>query len=125
MMRGAILCLTVVLSLVSISAFAPAVGPIQQHHPHAKSEGLSSADMRLFMSESKKSKLKSGLDENMRNKLVTESIAPWRTVRLFLYFSFGSGAFIGGLINLSGTIAAVTANNPDLNMNTEVGCRMR
>jgi hypothetical protein len=63
-------------------------------------------------------KKKGGLDGNMRNKLVTESIAPWRTLRLFLYFSFGSGAFIGGLVNGSGAIAA--SASPEFNLQTEV-----
>ena len=56
----------------------------------------------------------------MRNKLVTESIAPWRTVRLFFYFAFGSGALIGGIITLTGFVAALTSANEDLNVNTEV-----
>lgn len=59
-----------------------------------------------------------GLDESMRNKLVTESIAPWRTLRLFLYGSLGSGAFIGGLINGSGAIAA--SASPEFNLQTEL-----
>ncbi len=63
-------------------------------------------------------KKKGGLDESMRNKLLTESIAPWRTIRLFLYGSFGSGAFIGGLVNGSGAIAAMAS--PEFNMQTEV-----
>ena len=54
----------------------------------------------------------------MRSKLVTESIAPWRTLRLFLYGALGSGAFIGGLINTSGAIAG--SNRPEFNLNTEV-----
>jgi hypothetical protein len=63
-------------------------------------------------------KKSSGLEEGMRSKLVTESIAPWRTVRLFLYGALGSGAFVGGLINTSGAIAA--SNSPDFNLQTEV-----
>lgn len=63
-------------------------------------------------------KKKGGLDESMRNKLLTESIAPWRTLRLFLYGSFGSGAFIGGLINGSGAIAA--SNSPEFSLQTEL-----
>jgi hypothetical protein len=63
-------------------------------------------------------KKKGGLDGNMRNKLVTESIAPWRTLRLFLYGSLGSGAFIGGLINGSGAIAG--SGKPEFNLQTEV-----
>mmetsp|Transcript_13997 Transcript_13997/g.35207 ORF Transcript_13997/g.35207 Transcript_13997/m.35207 type:complete len:338 (-) Transcript_13997:132-1145(-) len=63
-------------------------------------------------------KKKGGLDESMRNKLVTESIAPWRTLRLFVYGSFGSGAFIGGLINGSGAIAAMSS--PEFNLQSEL-----
>ncbi|KAG7365276.1 DUF3493 domain containing protein [Nitzschia inconspicua] len=63
-------------------------------------------------------KKKGGLEEGMRNKLVTESIAPWRTIRLFLYGALGSGAFVGGLINLSGAVAA--SNSPDFNLQTEL-----
>ena len=61
---------------------------------------------------------KGGLEENLKQKLITESIAPWRNLRLFLYFALGSGAFIGGLINGSGAIAK--SASPDFNLNTEV-----
>ena len=53
-------------------------------------------------------KKKSGLDGNVRTKLLSESIAPWRSLRLFLYISFASGALIGGLITLSGTAALLS-----------------
>jgi hypothetical protein len=69
-------------------------------------------------SETPKVKGAGGLKEGMRNKLVTESIAPWRTIRLFLYGALGSGAFVGGLINLSGALAA--SSSPDFNLQTEV-----
>lgn len=68
-----------------------------------------------LLSEPKK---KGGLDAGMRSKLVSESIAPWRTLRLFLYGALGSGAFIGGLINISGAVAK--SNSPDFDLNTEV-----
>lgn len=61
---------------------------------------------------------KGGLDEGLRNKLVTESIAPWRTLRLFLYGSLGSGAFVGGLVNTSGAVAA--SKSPEFNLNAEL-----
>jgi Low psii accumulation1 / Rep27 len=86
-------------------------------HPHGRS-GITSTE--LYSSNEGKTKKKKGLDENLRNKLVTESIAPWRTVRLFLYFSCGSGALIGGLITLTGFIAALSNGKEDLNVNTEV-----
>ena len=62
---------------------------------------------------------KGGLDPSVRSKLVTESIAPWRTLRLFLYFSAGSGALIGGLITLSGVAAALSGAKPDVDLNVE------
>lgn len=65
-------------------------------------------------------KRKGPFDEGLRNKLVSESIAPWRTLRLFLYFSLGSGAFIGGLITLSATAAALSSGREDFDINTEV-----
>jgi hypothetical protein len=72
----------------------------------------------LLHAEKKK---KGGLDENVRNKLVTESIAPWRSLRLFLYAALGSGAFLGGLVNLSETLAAMSgAKGPEVDMSTEV-----
>ena len=62
-----------------------------------------------------------GLDPEMRSKLLSESIAPWRTVRLFLYVAAGSGAFLGGLITLSGVAAALSGARTDVDLNTEVG----
>ena len=61
---------------------------------------------------------KGGLETGLRSKLVSESIAPWRTLRLFAYGALGSGAFIGGLINISGAVA--NSKSPDFNLNTEV-----
>ena len=62
-----------------------------------------------------------GLDESVRTKLVSESIAPWRTLRLFLYFSLGSGALVGGLITLTG-LTALLSGAKEGNVNTEVNC---
>lgn len=69
--------------------------------------------------ESAKKEKRGGLDESVRTKLVSESIAPWRTLRLFLYGALGSGAFIGGLVTLTGT-AAILAGNKEGDINTEV-----
>lgn len=66
-----------------------------------------------------KTNKKGGLDAKVRSKLLTESIAPWRTLRLFLYFSAGSGALIGGLITLSGVAAALGGAKPDVDLNVE------
>lgn len=53
------------------------------------------------------------------NKLLEETVAPWRPLRLFLYFSAASGAFVGGLITLSGALAAMNGLRDDVDMNTE------
>jgi Low psii accumulation1 / Rep27 len=76
-----------------------------------------SSSLLIVRAEKKKGK-EGGLDETMRTKLVTESIAPWRTLRLFLYGALGSGAFIGGL--LSGSAAIAGSASPEFNLNTEV-----
>jgi hypothetical protein len=68
----------------------------------------------------KKKKSTAGFDEGLRSKLVSESIAPWRTVRLFFYASLGTGALIGGLVTLSGTAAALSGARPDLDLNEQV-----
>jgi hypothetical protein len=60
------------------------------------------------------------LDENVKNRLVKETIAPWRPLRLFLYFALGSGATIGGFIALTGTVAALSGARPDADLNAEV-----
>jgi hypothetical protein len=65
-------------------------------------------------------KKKGAFDEGLRTKLVSESIAPWRTLRLFLYGALGSGAAVGGFITLAGTLAAASGARTDLDMNTEV-----
>jgi hypothetical protein len=65
-------------------------------------------------------KKKTGIDEKVRTKLLSESIAPWRSLRLFLYGSLGTGALIGGLITLSGS-AAIVSGAKEGDMNTQVG----
>jgi len=71
----------------------------------------------LFAEQKKKGR---GLDESVRTKLVSESIAPWRTLRLFLYGALGSGALVGGLVTLTGT-AALLSGSREGELNTEVG----
>mmetsp|Transcript_704 Transcript_704/g.1484 ORF Transcript_704/g.1484 Transcript_704/m.1484 type:complete len:353 (+) Transcript_704:89-1147(+) len=53
------------------------------------------------------------------NKLLEETVAPFRGLRLFLYASFASGAFVGGLITLSGVAAAMNGLRDDVDLNTE------
>jgi hypothetical protein len=67
---------------------------------------------------------KKPFDEKLRSKLVSEAIAPWRTVRLFFYGTLGAGALVGGLITLTGTLAALQGLRPDLDL-TEQVCHER
>jgi hypothetical protein len=111
--------LAVYLLLVAgTSAFAPYARTTLAERTRVE-KPCSESLVTLFAEESKQ---KGGLDGKMRSKLLSETIAPWRSLRLFLYGSLGSGAFIGGLINGSGAIAA--SASPDFNLNTEVRARL-
>lgn len=83
-------------------------------HPNSLTTKTSTA----IYAENNKSK-KGALDEDVKSRLITESIAPWRTLRLFLYVSAGSGAALGGFITLSGFLAALSGARTDVNVNTE------
>jgi len=83
-----------------------------------RSQQTATATTALWASDEKKKSNKGGFDEGMRTKLVAESIAPWRTLRLFFYSALGAGAFIGGLINGSGAIAA--SASPDFDLKIEL-----
>jgi len=80
------------------------------------SMNLANDDKKIAKDDKKRT---GGLDPTVRNKLLAESIAPWRTLRKFLYASAGSGALLGGIITLTGAIAAFAGARPDLDMNTE------
>ena len=101
-------------ALLCAEAFTPSGLSHSIVNADVRTTKLHDSAMALF-AEPKKN---GGLDTAMRSKLVTESIAPWRTLRLFFYGALGSGAFIGGLINISGAVAG--SNRPEFNLNTEV-----
>mmetsp|Transcript_29395 Transcript_29395/g.59598 ORF Transcript_29395/g.59598 Transcript_29395/m.59598 type:complete len:370 (-) Transcript_29395:2406-3515(-) len=102
---------------------------VQQPRPPVLSRPLSSRlqsssnddddDDESTPTTSRRKRRNAGLDPEMRSKLLSESIAPWRTVRLFLYASAGSGALIGGLITLSGVAAALSGARTDIDLDTE------
>jgi len=73
----------------------------------------------LYMTEEDKNAKKGTIDTNTRSRLLSESIAPWRTLRLFLYGSLGSGAALGGIITAAGAAAALSGARSDLDLNTE------
>jgi Low psii accumulation1 / Rep27 len=79
-----------------------------------------STSLQMSSKDEDKKKTKGPFDEALRTKLVSESIAPWRTLRLFLYGSLGSGAAVGGFITLAGVAAALSGARTDIDLNTEV-----
>lgn len=101
----------------------PRHGGIVVDRPY--SSPSSSSTSRLFNTPPETKTKKKPYDEKLRKKLLSESIAPWRTIRLFLYGSLGSGAFVGGFIQLTGLLAALSAGKPDIDMNTEVGLKIQ
>ena len=113
-----------ILGGTSAEAFAPQ--PVTRCRPLAASTEHGKSNVSLWSSredetvdQAVKSKKKTGLDPEVKSKLLAESIAPWRTVRLFLYGSLGSGALVGGLITATGVAAALSGARPDLDMSTE------
>ena len=76
--------------------------------------GLYHEASTLLHAETKKSVPK--LEEGVKAKLLAESIAPWRLVRMFFYGSFGSGAFVGGFLTLAGLIAAKSGARSDVDI---------
>jgi hypothetical protein len=49
----------------------------------------------------------------LRKKIISESTAPWRTCRLFMCATLGSGAALGGLITLAGLMANLSGARSD------------
>jgi hypothetical protein len=70
------LLLAFLILVAAVNAFTTTSNP--------SSRALSSTARKSVALFSDKKK-KGGLDGKMRNKLVSESIAPWRTIRLFFY----------------------------------------
>jgi hypothetical protein len=115
--------LSLTLSFLVPHQLRPTNAVIQYHPPHSTNISktkLKASSNKDVIPEPKKT---NDLDGDLRTKLISESIAPWRTVRLFFYFSLGSGALIGGLITLAGTIAAMASSRPDVDLNTEVSVK--
>ena len=120
-----LLALLALVATTGVEAFAPVVSrrsmtttTTTTFNNSNREEPSFTTTTALFSESNSNNQKKGGLDGNLRSKLVSESIAPWRAVRLFLYFALGSGAFIGGLINGSGAIAG--SASPEFNLNTEV-----
>jgi len=111
----------ILVAVSSTTAFVPphrlASSVVYQNSPESANVVSSSSLVTLHAEEKKKSK--GGVDSNMKTKLLSESIAPWRTLRVFLYGALGSGAFLGGMITLSGVAAGLSGARSDLDMNTE------
>lgn len=93
---------------------------VETHSYKQKNSPARSHDVSLTLANEETTSSKRGrLDPEVRSRLLSESIAPWRTLRIFLYVSLGSGAFLGGLITASGVAAALSGVRTDLDLNTE------
>jgi hypothetical protein len=83
------------------------------------SPSASQTSLMMSSNENESKKKKGGIDSATRSRLLSESIAPWRTIRLFLYFALGSGATLGGFITATGVAAYLSGARSDLDINTE------
>lgn len=109
------------LVATATDAFAPRSLPRQQIVSSAKTTPafLFGSGEDETVEQAVDSKKKTGLDKEVRSKLLAESIAPWRSLRLFIYAGLASGALLGGLITLSGVAAALSGARDDVDLNTE------
>mmetsp|Transcript_18797 Transcript_18797/g.28993 ORF Transcript_18797/g.28993 Transcript_18797/m.28993 type:complete len:351 (+) Transcript_18797:106-1158(+) len=111
------------VALGTTSAFVPpqrlAPGVVHQKSPESNNVMSPSSSSLLTLHAEEKKKSKGGVDASMKTKLLAESIAPWRTLRVFFYGAAASGAFLGGMITLAGAAAGITGARTDLDMNTE------
>jgi len=110
--------------VLAVSFLSCAVGfapPISSHHHVSKSLSSMQNTPQLSTTQLHETEKKSsgGIDRNVSNKLLAETIAPFRGLRLFLYAAFASGAFVGGLITASGVAAALSGVRTDVDLNTE------
>ncbi len=100
----------------SVAAFAP---PSSHHHVQTQHRNQLLTTTQLYETNETNKKSSKGIDRNVSNKLLAETIAPFRGLRLFFYAAFASGAFVGGLITLSGVAAALNGLRPDVDLNAE------
>ena len=123
--------LTIVVSMIILSTITNNVRPVYSFVPPiVPSSRLVNGrvhDFRpTFLAESNDNNdEKTSIDDakdGVSPRLLSESIAPWRTLRLFIYGSLGSGALLGGFVTLTGVAASLSGSRPDINldMRTEV-----
>ena len=108
-------------SIAAIHGFAPpsTSASTTKNIARQRSQYAPRAASITSLREKKKSK-SSERDSAVSNKLLVETVAPFRGLRLFFYAAFASGAFVGGLINASGAVAALSGLRGDeVDMNTE------
>ena len=80
---------------------------------------ITSTSLRETKDGSASSSASDGKKKRVSSKLLEESVAPFRGLRLFLYGSFASGAAVGGFITATGIAAALSGARPDLDLNAE------
>ena len=105
--------------LASILGCIAAFAPPSSHSLQTQHRQFCLTTTQLYETDKAKKKSATGIDRNVSNKLLAETIAPFRGLRLFFYAAFASGAFVGGLITASGVAAALSGVRSDVDLNTE------
>jgi len=119
--------ITICLAAASLgvtNGFVPSRLAVSNRCPHLQSLGSIERRLLVVLNESSDSnsgddRSEGGIDKNVSNKLLAETIAPFRGLRLFFYAAFASGAFIGGLITASGVAAALSGARTDVDVDAE------
>jgi len=120
--------LLILLNLCSFSTFAFQTVPTNSNVstkrvgfvPLAKTNTLQHQfrkNIKYFMATSNDNKDVSA-ENDVSSRLLAESIAPWRTLRVFLYFALGSGALLGGFITLTGVFASLSRGSTEIDLNS-------
>lgn len=112
------LLISVAISLIACSNgfTTPAASVVSSRYSNELQSTQRTNKISLNAEEKKES---TGLAPGVSKNLLAETIAPFRGLRLFLYASFASGAFVGGLITASGVAAALSGVRTDVDLNTE------
>lgn len=105
-------------AIAAVHGFAPPSISVSTIQDNARQRSHYSRSSIISLQE-KKSDTGTESKSKVSNTLLVESVAPFRGLRLFVYASLASGAFVGGLITASGVAAALSGVRDDLDLNTE------
>ena len=126
-LRSSIVVLSCMAAACTVQGFAPnpsyststVRSTTKSFHPAVILSSSKDHTATLTTLHEKKKEKSSDSSSMPSNKLLAETIAPFRGLRLFFYAAFASGAFVGGLITASGVAAALSGVREDLDLNAE------